>query len=204
MAIDEARHEKSPSRINLPTPGDWRTANKPDSVARNSDIVRSLKYGRTVEDSRVVDYQVACIFVAGLHIQAPLPCRSFRKLSWPEAASLLFLRLVTVGLRSLRSSRGTYSIGLASGWLSFRRRARRSKHTCQMDFPSDACKSCSDRRRLQLALQPHDNAPLRINSRLHVFPPLQYLWHGDFGANRQFRMSDVLCPVIFYNLAVPR
>ena len=70
MAIDEAWHKKSPSRINLPASSNWRTADEPDSVARNSDIVRSLKYGRTVEDSRVVNYEVARITVAGFHIRA--------------------------------------------------------------------------------------------------------------------------------------
>ena len=70
MAVDEAWHEKSPSRINLPASSNWRTANGPDSVTPNSDIVRSLKYGRTVEDSRVVYYEVARITVAGFHIGA--------------------------------------------------------------------------------------------------------------------------------------
>ena len=71
MAVDEAWHEKSPARINLPASSNWRTANGPDSVARNSDIVRSLKYGRTVEDSCVVNYEFARIAVAGFHLGVP-------------------------------------------------------------------------------------------------------------------------------------
>lgn len=71
MAVDKAWHEKSPSRINLPTSSNRRTADRMDSVARNSDIVRPLKYGRTVEDSRVVYYEVARITIAGFHIRTP-------------------------------------------------------------------------------------------------------------------------------------
>jgi hypothetical protein len=70
VAVDEAWHEKSPSRINLPTSSNWGSAYGPDSVASNPDIVRSLKYGRTVEDSRVVNYEVARITVAGFHLGA--------------------------------------------------------------------------------------------------------------------------------------
>ena len=70
VAVDEAWHEKSPSRINLPAASNWRAADGPDSVARNSDIVQSLKDGRAVEDSGVVNYEVAGITVAGFHIRA--------------------------------------------------------------------------------------------------------------------------------------
>jgi hypothetical protein len=70
MAVDEAWHEKSAAGINLPTSGNGGTANGPDSVTRNSEIVRALKYGRTVEDSRVVYYEVARITVAGFHLRA--------------------------------------------------------------------------------------------------------------------------------------
>jgi hypothetical protein len=97
VAIDEAWHEKSSSRINLPASSDWRTANGPDSVTRNSDIVRSLKYDRTVEDSRVVYYEVARITVVGLHLWTlrytprrnlrydfPIPTRSNRSNGFPR------------------------------------------------------------------------------------------------------------------------
>jgi hypothetical protein len=73
VAVDEAWHEKSPSRINLPTSSNWGSAYGPDSVASNPDIVRSLKYGRTVEDSRVVNYEVARITVAGFHLEFSPP-----------------------------------------------------------------------------------------------------------------------------------
>ena len=70
MAVDEAWHEKSPSRINLPTSSNWRTANGSDSAARNTDVVRALKYGRPVEDFRVVYYEFASTTVAGFHLRA--------------------------------------------------------------------------------------------------------------------------------------
>jgi hypothetical protein len=70
VAVDEAWHEKSPSRINLPASRNWRTADGPDSATGNSDIVRSLKYSPTIEDSRVVNYEFARIIIAGFHLRA--------------------------------------------------------------------------------------------------------------------------------------
>jgi len=74
MAVDEAWHEKSPLRIKLSASSNWRTANGPDSATRNSDIVQSLKYGRTIEDSRVVNYEFAPITFVGSHLRALFIC----------------------------------------------------------------------------------------------------------------------------------
>jgi hypothetical protein len=73
VAVDEAGHEKSPLRINLPTSCNWRAANGPDSVARNSDIVQPLKYGRAVEDSCVVNYEFARTIIVGSHLEVRFP-----------------------------------------------------------------------------------------------------------------------------------
>ena len=72
MAVDKAWHEKPPARINLPISSNWRSANESDSAAHNTDVVRSLKYGRPVEDFRVVDYEFAPTTIAGFHLRASL------------------------------------------------------------------------------------------------------------------------------------
>jgi hypothetical protein len=119
MTVDEAWHEKSPLRIKLPTSSNWRTADRPDSVARDSDIVRPLKYGRTVEDSCVVNYEFA---------------RNYRR--WIFIFGLLFC---AESLRGLRRARGTANNAASAASNTLRLQGHKDELSYLLLFSSSRC-----------------------------------------------------------------